>query len=70
MKVAVFSAKNYDCAEDSGVDLIVTSTHGRTGFKHVLLGSVTEYVVRHAPCPVFVVPSHERPGVNSTKTHA
>jgi nucleotide-binding universal stress UspA family protein len=55
-------------AEDSGVDLIVTSTHGTTGLKHVLLGSVAEYVVRHAPCPVLVVPSHERPGVNSIKT--
>jgi universal stress protein A len=36
-------------------DLIVISTHGRTGLKHVLLGSVAEQVVRTAPCPVFVV---------------
>jgi universal stress protein A len=36
-------------------DLIVISTHGRTGLKHVLLGSVAENVVRRAPCPVFVV---------------
>jgi nucleotide-binding universal stress UspA family protein len=42
-------------------DLIVTSTHGTTGFKHILLGSTAEYVVRHASCPVLVVPSHERP---------
>jgi nucleotide-binding universal stress UspA family protein len=54
-------------AKDSGVDLIVTSTHGTTGLKHVLLGSIAEYVVRHASCPVLVVPSHERPAVNSTK---
>jgi nucleotide-binding universal stress UspA family protein len=54
-------------AKDSGVDLIVTSTHGTTGFKHVLLGSIAEYVARHASCPVLVVPSHERPAVNSTK---
>lgn len=47
-------------AEDLGINLIVTSTHGRTGFKHVLLGSTAEYVVRHAPCSVLVVPSHER----------
>jgi nucleotide-binding universal stress UspA family protein len=46
-----------DCAKDSGVDLIVTSTHGTTGFKHLLLGSVAEYVVRHAHCPVLVVPA-------------
>jgi len=36
-------------------DLIVIATHGRTGFKHVLLGSNTERVVRHAPCPVLVL---------------
>jgi nucleotide-binding universal stress UspA family protein len=53
---------------DLGVDLIVTSTHGRTGFKHVLLGSTAEYVVRHASVPVLVVPSHERPAVSSTVT--
>jgi nucleotide-binding universal stress UspA family protein len=46
-----------DRAKDSGVDLIVTSTHGTTGFKHLLLGSVAEYVVRHAHCPVLVVPA-------------
>jgi nucleotide-binding universal stress UspA family protein len=46
-----------DRAKDSAVDLIVTSTHGTTGFKHLLLGSVAEYVVRHADCPVLVVPA-------------
>ena len=50
------------CAEasDRKADLIVISTHGRTGFKHVFLGSTAEYVVRHASCPVLVVPSYER----------
>jgi nucleotide-binding universal stress UspA family protein len=48
-------------AIDHHADLIVTSTHGTTGFKHVLLGSTAEYVVRHACCPVLVVPSHVRP---------
>ena len=48
-------------AEEHGADVIVTSTHGRTGLKHVLIGSTAEYVVRHAACPVWVVPSHERP---------
>jgi universal stress protein A len=31
------------------------STHGRTGLKHALIGSVAERVVRHAPCPVLVI---------------
>ena len=45
-------------AKDHDVDLIITSTHGLTGLKHVLIGSIAEQVVRHAPCSVLVVPSH------------
>jgi nucleotide-binding universal stress UspA family protein len=45
-------------AKDHNVDVIITSTHGFTGFKHVLIGSVAEHIVRHAPCSVLVVPSH------------
>lgn len=41
-------------AKDQDVDLIVMSTHGRTGLTHVLMGSVAERVVRLAPCPVLV----------------
>lgn len=37
------------------VDLIVMGTHGQTGFKHMLIGSVAERVVRKAPCPVLTV---------------
>jgi len=47
-------------AGEINADLIILSTHGRTGLKHVLLGSVTERVVRHAPCPVLVVRERER----------
>ena len=54
-------------AIDHQADVIVTSTHGTTGFKHILLGSTAEYVVRHASCPVLVVPSHERPVFKPTK---
>ena len=42
-------------ARDEAVDLIVMGTHGRTGLRHVLLGSIAETVVRTAPCPVFTV---------------
>jgi nucleotide-binding universal stress UspA family protein len=42
-------------AESLKADLIVISTHGYTGLKHVFLGSTAERVVRHAPCPVLVV---------------
>jgi nucleotide-binding universal stress UspA family protein len=42
-------------AQEEGVDLIVMGTHGRTGLRHVLLGSVAEAVVRAAPCPVFTI---------------
>ena len=37
-------------------DLIVMGTHGRAGFERVVLGSVTEKVLRRAPCPVLTVP--------------
>jgi len=40
---------------DRAIDLVVMGTHGRTGLRHVLLGSVAEKVVRHAPCAVLVV---------------
>jgi len=42
-------------AEQEQADLIVMGTQGRTGLQHLLLGSVAERVVRHAPCPVLVV---------------
>ena len=43
-------------ATEEGADMIVMSTHGRTGLLHMLIGSVTEKVVRRAPCPVLAVP--------------
>jgi universal stress protein A len=44
-------------ARDGGADLIVIGTHGHTGLRHALVGSVAERVVRHASCPVLVVRS-------------
>jgi nucleotide-binding universal stress UspA family protein len=42
-------------AREERVDLIVMGTHGRTGVRHLLLGSVAEAIVRYAPCPVCMV---------------
>ena len=39
------------------IDLIITSTHGRSGLQRVFIGSTAERVVRHASCPVLVVPN-------------
>jgi nucleotide-binding universal stress UspA family protein len=41
-------------ARARGCDLLVLATHGRTGFRRAVLGSVAEHVVRNAPCPVLV----------------
>src|SRR5688572_3526127 len=43
-----------DEAKEWRADLIVVGSHGRTGIERWLLGSVAEYVVRHAPCSVEV----------------
>lgn len=45
-----------DAIEDLDPDLLVMGTHGRSGFRRLFLGSVTEKVVRTAPCPTLVVP--------------
>lgn len=45
-----------DEAQETGADLIAMATHGRTGFRRLLLGSVTEKVCRHASCGVLVFP--------------
>jgi nucleotide-binding universal stress UspA family protein len=47
------------CTESSrpDIDLVISSTHGRSGLDHILLGSVAEHVVRYAECPVMIVPS-------------
>ena len=49
-----------EAARSLKTDLIIISTHGYSGLKHALLGSTTERVVQHAPCPVLVVRSRER----------
>lgn len=49
-----------DRARTLPADLIVIGTHGIGGFEHLVLGSVTEKVLRKAACPVMTVPPHSR----------
>ena len=53
------AARITEAARDIPADIIVIATHGRTGLKQALMGSVAEQVVRTAPCPVLVVREHE-----------
>jgi nucleotide-binding universal stress UspA family protein len=46
-------------ANDNSIDVIVISTHGRSGLPRMILGSVTEKVLRKARCPVLAIPCHE-----------
>lgn len=42
-------------AQEINADLIVMATHGRTGLRRLLMGSVAEHIVRRAPCPVLTL---------------
>lgn len=53
------AAEIVKAAREWAADLIVIGSHGRAGVKRVLLGSVAEAVMRHAPCPVLVVRAGE-----------
>jgi len=59
VEIGSAGASIVEVAKNMEADLIIISTHGRTGFSHFLLGSTTEYVIRHAPCPVLTVRKHE-----------
>ena len=48
-------------AEETACDLIVLGTHGRTGLRRALMGSVAEHVMRSAPCPVLVMKGEQHP---------
>ena len=45
--------------DEEQADLIIMGTHGRTGLKRLLMGSVAEKIVRHASCPVLTLREHE-----------
>ncbi len=44
-------------AKEWKADVIVLGTHGRTGFDHLILGSMAESITRHAECPVLIIPN-------------
>ncbi len=62
------SAVIVDKALAGPADLIVMGTHGRRGFRRLLLGSVTEAVLHHAPCPVLTVPPHVKAATSADVT--
>lgn len=53
------AARICEYAAREGIDLIITSTHGTTGFTHTVMGSTAEHIVRYAHCPVLVVPTRK-----------
>jgi nucleotide-binding universal stress UspA family protein len=57
-------------AASNGVDLIVMGTHGASGFQHLMLGSVTEKVLRKATCLVLTVPPRVQAGPAVSFRHA
>lgn len=42
-------------AAEQNADLLILGTHGYTGWNHLTMGSIAEYVVRHSPCPVLTI---------------
>ena len=44
------------CAEETGADIIIISSHGRTGLKRVIFGAVAEKIIRESPIPVLTLP--------------
>lgn len=63
VKTTVLLGNPYDeivnHAKKQETDLLLITTHGRTGLQHFLLGSTAEKILRHAPCPVMVVRDKE-----------
>lgn len=56
MRAGLPSSQICDVAREHKADLIITGTHGWTGFNRVLFGSVAERVIQRAPCPVLSIP--------------
>lgn len=63
LREGVPSSEILKFAEEYSVDLIVLGTHGWTGFKHLIMGSTAENVVRMAKCPVLTVKPPDAPNL-------
>jgi nucleotide-binding universal stress UspA family protein len=67
VEIGVAYKRIVEKAEEEGVDMIIMSTHGRSGLDHMMIGSVTEKVVRRATCPVLSV---RPPGAHNVNSQA
>ena len=67
MLQGVVSSEIVSFAKNGAYDLIIMGTHGRTGLKHALLGSVAEKVIRKSPCPVLTVRLAEKQSETASK---
>jgi nucleotide-binding universal stress UspA family protein len=47
-------------AKDKKADIIIMGTHGRTGLKHMIMGSVAEDVIKHSEIPVLIIPETKK----------
>ena len=56
-------------ARDKQADLVISATHGRSGFKRLLLGSVTEKLLKTLPCPLLVLPAHDHGSASPDASH-
>lgn len=68
MRKGVVESEIINVAKELGSDLIILSTHGRTGLDRLLMGSTVEKVVRRAGCPILVVRPHEHDFIASDST--
>ncbi len=60
IKVGLSSDVILSAIKSEDIDLVVMGSHGRTGLTRLLLGSVTEAVMRRASCPMLIVKEHEK----------
>jgi nucleotide-binding universal stress UspA family protein len=51
-----------DLIDKNHIDLVVIATHGRSGLRRMVLGSVAEALMRHSPCPILMVPRTAQQG--------